>query len=228
MKRIGIITGLRSEARCLAGTPIAENAEVRVAAAVSAQAFDDARELIALGCQALISFGIAGGLDPRIRSGSLILANEVVTRDGERFSTDTTARKALHKLIGLGTHISHSPVFGSDQLIFSPRRKINLHLDTGAAAVDMESHSVARAAADAGVPFLVVRVVSDNAYHRLPKSIRGSIAPNGGVKTWKVARNLFIRPYDLPSLIRLRRDSAVAHRCLRRVATSGGPFLGFG
>ncbi len=228
MRRIGIITGLQSEAKCLARAPVAENADIRVAGAVSAKALDDARELISLGCDALVSFGIAGGLDPRIRTGSLILANEVITRDGEHFSTDQTARKALHKMVGLSTHIGHAPVLGSSKLIMSPRRKINLHVDTGAAAVDMESHSVARAAADAGIPFLVVRVVSDNAYNRLPKSILGSITPSGGMRPLRVALNLLYRPYDLPGLIRLRRDSAVAHQCLRSVAASGGPFLGFG
>ena len=44
----------------------------------------------------------------------------------------------------------------------------------------------------------------------------------------KVVRNLLIRPYDLPGLIRLQRGSAAAHRCLRSVAASGGLLLGFG
>lgn len=228
MERIGIITGLRSEARCLANAPVFDNADIRISGADSTVAFEQAQQLAAQGCDALISFGIAGGLDPRIRVGSLILANEVITREGERFKTDVNARKALHKLVGLKTHISHSPMLGSNQAILSSRRKINLHVETGAAAVDMESLAVAKAAAAAGIPFLVIRSVSDTAYFRLPESVRGVIAPDGSPRLLKAARNLLNRPFDLLALLRLQRGAASAHRCLRRVAVSGGPRLGFG
>lgn len=228
MERIGIITGLRSEVRCLKNTPVYANADIRISGANSAVAFEQARELAAQGCGALVSFGIAGGLDPRIRAGSLILANEVITKEGERFRVDENARKALHKLVGLRIHISHSPMLGTNRLILSSRRKVNLFVDTGAAAVDMESLAVARAATDAGIPFLVVRTISDTAYQRLPLSVHGVIAPDGRSRPMKAVRNLLNRPHDLSAMLRLLRGSKAAHKCLRRVAMSGGPWLGFG
>ncbi len=228
MKRLGIITGLKSEAQCMADTPVADNADMRVAAAVSKRALADARALAANGCTALVSFGIAGGLDPRLDTGTLILANEVIMPDGTRLKTDERARRALHKSLERDVHIVHAPIVGSSKVIMSPRRKINMHVDTGGAAVDMESHSVALAAKEAGIPFLVIRAISDNAFNRVPRSVLGGLAPDGGRRPWRVMLNLLIRPFDLPGLIRLRRGSAAAHECLRGVATSGGAFLGFG
>jgi len=227
MERLGIITGLKSEARCVAGTPVAENSDLRVAAAVSERALEEARALVADGCTALVSFGIAGGLDPRLKTGALILANEVIAPDGTRYKTDEGARKALHKSLERDIHIVHAPMVGSNKVIMSPRRKINLHVDTGAAAVDMESHAVALAASEASIPFLVIRAISDNANSRIPRAVLGALAPDGGRRVWRVLLNLLIRPFDLPGLIRLQRGSAAAHKSLRGVTASGGAFLGF-
>jgi len=227
VERIGIITGMLSEARCFADTPVSKNAEVRVAGAVSAKAYEDARNLVAQGCSALISFGIAGGLDPRIRAGSLILANEVIAPGGERYSTDEAARRTLHDALDRSIHVSHAPLVGSDRVIMSVQGKTNLHVDTGAAGVDMESHAVAKAAADAGIPFLVIRAVSDTADHPVPKAILGALSPHGRRRPGRVLLNLLTRPLDLPGLILLQRATATAHRSLRSVAASGGPLLGF-
>ncbi len=228
MKRIGIITGLQSEANCFADTAVASNAEIRVAAAVSAKAMADAQELITRGCDALVSFGIAGGLDPALGAGHLIFASEIVTLEGTRYRTDVGARETLHQLISQDTPVSHLPMFGSDKVIMSPGHKSDLFHETGTVAVDMESHSVAKVAADAGIPFLVVRSISDNALSRIPKSIFGALAPDGSRRPGRVILNLMKRPTDLPGLLRLQRGSAAAHRRLRGVASAGGPLLGFG
>ncbi len=227
MERIGIITGMLSEARCFADTPVLKNSEVRVAGAISAKAYEDARNLAAQGCSALISFGIAGGRDPRIRAGSLILANEVIAPGGERYSTDEAARSRLHDALDRSIHVSHAPLVGSDRVVMSVQGKTNLHVDTGAAGVDMESHAVAKAAADAGIPFLVIRAVSDTADHPVPKAILGALSPDGRRRPGRVLINLLARPLDLPGLILLQRATATAHRSLRSVAASGGPGLGF-
>lgn len=228
MKKIGIVTGLRSEARCLNATPLAENADIRVAAAISAQARKGAQELVAAGCSVLVSFGIAGGLDPRLKTGALVLANEIIAPDGRRFQTDECARQRLHNSLDRDIPVTHAPILGSNKLILSSRVKINLHVDTGAAAVDMESHEVAQVAAEAGLPFLAVRAISDSALDRLPRSIIGALTADGDPRPVRVFFNLLRRPFELPELIRLRRGSAIAHKSLSRVAAAGGPLLGFG
>ena len=226
MSKIGIITGLKSEAQCFANTDVADNADVRVAAAVTARARECAQELVAGGCSGLVSFGIAGGLDPRLKTGALVLANEIIAPDGRRFETDEDARNRLRQSLGRDFPVSQAPMMGSDTVIMSPRRKVNFHVENGAAAVDMESHAVGEVAAEAGLPFLVIRAVSDHAYSRIPKAIIGGLGPDGGRRPLRVVLNLIGRPFDLPGLIRLQRGSTTAHKVLRSVAVAGGPFLG--
>ena len=59
--------------------------------------------------------------------------------------------------------------------------KAALHSETGASAVDMESHIAAAYAAEAGLPFAAVRVISDPAHRALPALARAAIKPNGQI-----------------------------------------------
>ena len=61
-------------------------------------------------------------------------------------------------------------------------------LETGAVAVDMESHIAAAYAAEAGLPFAALRVVSDPAGRALPALAMAAIKPNGDIDLRKVLR----------------------------------------
>jgi len=110
--------------------------------------------------QLLICAGFAGGLDPKLRTGDLVLAEnlsspEVVERVRAAVAADATP--CIY-----GSMISRVlPVESSDD-------KAALFRETGALAVDMESESVAKACWEAGVPLLVVRTISDPAGDSLP------------------------------------------------------------
>jgi nucleoside phosphorylase len=52
--------------------------QVRVSGADAARAYQQACALAEAGAEALLSFGLAGGLDPRLGPGSIIVANQVL------------------------------------------------------------------------------------------------------------------------------------------------------
>ena len=81
---IGVITGLRAEARCLSGLDLA----VACSGARPGRARAEAARLLAEGAFGLVSFGLAGGLAPELRPGDLVLAEAVVLPDGRRLMTD--------------------------------------------------------------------------------------------------------------------------------------------
>ncbi|MCH8952346.1 MAG: hypothetical protein IID49_09510, partial [Proteobacteria bacterium] len=58
----------------------------RIAIAVSGARPDraeaEARRLVAGGCRVLLSWGVAGGLDPALRPGELVIPAEIVAEDG--------------------------------------------------------------------------------------------------------------------------------------------------
>ena len=82
--------------------------------------------------------------------------------------------------------------------------------------------AVAIAAHGAGVPFLVVRAVSDPATAAIPKAVLGGVDREGYRRVPAVVRSLAKRPWDLPGLLRLRRDTGVALATLGRVAAATG------
>ncbi|OLB24726.1 MAG: hypothetical protein AUH95_02335 [Nitrospirae bacterium 13_2_20CM_2_63_8] len=73
---------------------------------------------------------------------------------------------------------------------------------SGAIAVDLESAAIARAAHVVGVPFLLVRAVSDRADEDLPMDFNLWLGPWGRVRG---VAHLLRRPSIIRSLLRMRR-----------------------
>ncbi|MDX1540193.1 MAG: hypothetical protein R3349_02195 [Geminicoccaceae bacterium] len=219
--RLGIVTGSRIEARCVGADP---RFLVACSGADPASARDHARRLIEQDIEGLISFGLAGGLDPSLRPGALLLPETVIgPPSGGRpcpvFEASPAERAVLHeRLAGAGLQPVASSLLGSERLVGSPARKAELFRTTGAVAVDMESHVVAEVAAAAGLPWLVLRAIADPADLALPSFIGATLGPEGGVRRGAVLRGLLRQPAALPSLIRLHRHSRRGLGSLARAA----------
>src|SRR4051812_43391485 len=149
--RIGIVVGLAAEAR------IARRLDrsVAIGGGMVAGAESAVRRLIDEGADALISLGLAGGLEPALRPGALIVPSAVIA-DDKRYPADPTLMQWL------GGSTSHL-ILGADAVVASAAEKRRLRERTSAAAVDLESGAVARAAAMHGLPFAVLRAICDPA-----------------------------------------------------------------
>jgi hopanoid-associated phosphorylase len=222
---IGVVTGLRAEARCLGGLDVA----VACSGARPAWARAEAARLLAEGAVGLVSFGLAGGLSPALGSGDLVLADAVVLPSGERIATDLPWRSRFSALIEATGRAPHqAAVAGSDRLLATIAAKRALFAMTGALSVDMESHAVAEVAHAAGCPFMVLRAIADPADQVLPWAATVALGPSGEVRPLAVARALLERPAELPALLRLGRQSRRALAALRRVVLLAGPALALG
>lgn len=163
----------------------------------------EARRLIAAGATGLVSFGLAGGLDPRLRPGQVIVADAVLV-DGVRFAADPA-------LSGRFGGFSGALCLGLDRVAATAAQKRRLFEATGAAVVDMESAAVT------GVPFAVVRVVCDPAERDLPPAALAALDGAGRIGAMRIAGSLLRDPRQIGALIRLARDAAAARSALRRV-----------
>ena len=101
---------------------------------------------------------------------------------------------------------------GVEQVIAATACKAALHSETGAAAVDMESHIAAAYAAKAGLPFAALRVISDPASRALPALAKSAIKPNGDIDLRKVLRGVARNPHDA-ARAGLDRESISIARC---------------
>ncbi|MHB1218900.1 MAG: phosphorylase family protein [Alphaproteobacteria bacterium] len=224
--KLGVLCGLVAEADILRhAVPAKDQILVAITAARPGRARACAERLIAQGATGIASFGLAGGLDPALAPGALLLPERVIGPDGAAYPTDSTWRRSLEAITGAE---QASTLLGSDTIVATPADKARLFRETGAAAVDMESHAAAAVAAAAKLPFLVVRAVADPAGRAIPRAAMAGLDAEGRTLVLPVILALTKRPGDLPGLLRLAADSRAGFATLRRVALAslGGLALG--
>lgn len=153
---IAVIFALPEESRefrrRLAASPSAGEVSVTHSGAGPEAAARHIARVLAEKPALVIATGFAGGLDPALRTGDVVVSSN--------FSSP-----ALVTRLGL---VSSGPFAHADRPVETIAAKSALARATGAVAVDMESQPIAAACTRAGVPLLVVRVISDPAGEDLP------------------------------------------------------------
>lgn len=221
-----IVTGLPQEARIAAGPGMT----VICSSSNPHQLRDALGRFDPLSVRGIISFGVAGGLDPALATGDIVVATEVVMGDG-RWTAAAGLSGELIGAVGDGVRqVRRGILAGSEIVVPSPREKAALRAATAAAAVDMESHIAAAYAATVALPFAALRVVSDPASRALPAVATHALKPDGRVDIWKVLRAISREPSAIPHLMRTGRDfnrALVTLRgCRRLLLSDGGRLLG--
>ena len=235
MKTLGVVAALSAEARALgrarrpaAGSLawsnklalLADGSMLAVSGIGGLAAAHAAATLIDAGVAALMTFGMAGGLDPTLAAGSVLLPAEVIALDGTRFATARAWRERLSATLSARCGVMGGVLLTSDRSIDSSEAKGAAFRDTGAVAVDMESVFVARIAAHHQVPFICVRVIVDTAADALPRAVVAA-SRAGGVEIWRLLGGLISAPGDMAGLMRLARRYRSAMQALKLVARAG-------
>jgi adenosylhomocysteine nucleosidase len=166
--------------------------------------------LIAQGATALVSFGLAGGLDPVLRPGTVIVPSGVLS-GGATLATDSPLAAYFGGLTG---HV----ILAGETVVAEAVAKRRLFSATHAHAIDLESGAVARIAQAYELPFVVVRAICDPAERDLPPAALVALDPNGGIGLMPVIRSLLRQPSQIIGLLTLARDAALARRALVRVS----------
>lgn len=188
-----------------------------------------AADAVGQGGGALISWGIAGGLDEGVRPGSVILPPRIVAEDGAVIATDARWRARLKSMLPVGLAVLERDLAGVAHVLTRPADKARVAASLDAAAADMESMAIGEAADSAGVPFLAIRVVADSAADSLPEDVERFVRPNGEIDRMYACTSIVRRPENLRLLMRLGRCSRIAHRVLEELARSlAGRHFGFG
>lgn len=176
--------------------------------------------LEALPVERLLVVGVSGALGPELGVGRLLVAREVVGPDGERWPADEEAVDAAARAAGAAPAV----LLTSRELATTPEARRRLRRRAGGSdhdppdaerrpgggrrepdAVDLESAAYVAAARDAGLPWAVLRAVSDAVHETLPSYLETCRDEDGALRRLAVAVNAAMRPWSVPGLVRLGR-----------------------
>jgi adenosylhomocysteine nucleosidase len=142
----------------------------------------------------VISTGYCGALDPSLKIGDIVVS-------GAPPATN-------HPFV-------QGQIHSADRVAVTAKEKKELWNATSAVAVEMEAAAVAEKAAEWGVPFRCIRVVSDLATEDLPLDFNQMRDKAGRFALHRIALKAIARPFNMiPALLRLDGNCRYASRKL--------------
>lgn len=177
----------------------------------------------------LLLLGLAGAVDPILRTGDLVLSSHYIestqSRDFLQLNVTNDAKKksltpdplmwelATTAFAGEGQKPFYMDSLTVGQVVSAPEQKKSIAGAYHVGIVEMEDYWVAEVAAEFGVAFLSARVVLDTADQALPGWLLGLSHSRS-----KAVLSLVGRPWRIPPVMRLARQRPVAQKALTRFA----------
>ena len=220
------LTGLRRELREIEdATGISSQVEFQVlgvgperAGAAMAALLENRRSKI----DGVLLVGVAGGVDPELETGDLLLADRHALQNGasqgagQAIKPDAEMLQSAQKAaLELSVPIFNGGSLTVDHLVAEPHERESLRTEYQVYSVNMEDYRAAEAAQNAGVPFLSVRVVLDTASQRLPGYLPGLARSR-----YKVVTKILLMPWRIPTILRLKRQLQLCQAVLTNFGVS--------
>jgi adenosylhomocysteine nucleosidase len=173
----------------------------------------------------MIAIGVAGALSAGLAATSLIVAKQVTDADGTAVVGDERQIADVARATGGRTAVVVSAPAIVDRAEAKQRLAREVAPGDVPAVVDLESAAYVAGAVAAGIPWLVLRAVSDTADESLPDLLNRSRDDGGAVRRARVVLGLLRQPQALPSLLALRGRVGRCAEVLARAVAAALPAL---
>jgi adenosylhomocysteine nucleosidase len=164
--------------------------------------------------RAVLSIGFAGALSSLLQVGDLVIANDI--RDSKE-KPDADLLSAARQ-VKIDAPVRFGVALTSHEILWKAESKRALASSLRATEigfVDMESTAIAGVCGTRGVPFLIVRSITDLLDEDLPLDFNQYRNSDGRVDPKKVVNAAFLRPAAFKGLLELRKRSKL---CAARMA----------
>ena len=170
----------------------------------------------------VLVLGVAGGVNPALESGDLLLPDRYALQDGARQGAGQAIKpdpgmlqSAEKAALELSMPVCSGGALTVDHLVSEPQEREDLRAQYQIDSVNMEDYRAAEAAQKAGVPFLSARVVLDTASERLPGYL-----PGLAKSPYKVVTHVLLMPWRIPTMLRLKRQLQLGQMVLTNFAVA--------
>ena len=227
MSVTGIVAALTAEARTLGPVranqinTLADGSLLLISGMGPQAATRAALALVAAGARSLLSFGLAGALDPALQAGAVLVPAAVTDGTGAVHRTCDVWRERLDARAGASAQHHGGTLLSVAQPLMTSSAKSEAWGRTHACAVDMESFAIASVAGDQQVNFAVARVVVDTALDCLPRSVTRATDSRGELNYARLLSGLLRSPAEMLDLLQLARRYRMAMGSLRQLGQHG-------
>jgi adenosylhomocysteine nucleosidase len=162
----------------------------------------------------VIAAGFATGLDPALKRGHFLIADEVTDLHGQQLAVDLHVRRE-----SLDQPTLHGGrLLTIDHLLRSPEEKFRLGHNHAAQAADMETLAIAHACRQRNVRFLAVRIITDTVEDALPAEVERMLDQKSlAAKLGAAAGALWKHPATIKDMWQLKEDAVRASDRLARL-----------
>jgi adenosylhomocysteine nucleosidase len=166
-------------------------------------------ELLLAGHQPrwLLSVGFAGALDPALPRYAIVMPNEVIDREAQRYTIDVAVPPAD---VPGRPRIATGRLLTVDRIVATAAEKAELRRRYEADLVDMETSAVAALCSQRAVRFLAIRVISDEAGIDLPPDLVTLLTQTGSYRIGAALRAVWNRPSRIKELWALHEHAQEA------------------
>lgn len=173
---------------------------------------------VSKGATQLMSWGCAAALSPDLKMGDLVLAESLISSDGQEISVNATWHQHTKNVLGADITVCKGALIASEKVVSTAQEKHEIFEKTGAVALDMESGAIAKVATHYALPFLVIRAIADPASMDLPNALENALNEKGEVAITRILKSLVLNPKELPHLIQIGQYFQIAKKTLSNVA----------
>ena len=165
----------------------------------------------------ILNLGVAGGLVENLSAGDLLIPDFLSDHDST-VELNNRVKRSLDRLLqSLGIDFQGGLLVTCNETVDSPAAKTALHHKTGAAAVDMEAFGIGSVCSGAGVPFYVVKAVTDSLSQSIPRAITSCVSETGRISFLRLTLNILSRPRLMPRLFEMQKSFNAAVYSLEQV-----------